>query len=121
MVSYPLSRKILAIILAASTLITTVLTGVNLYIDYKSQMGLLYRSFAQLEHLTLKPLTAAVWSFDDEQISKFMTGIVATGDFVEARLTDRDDTVLYHIRRPAHVTLGGASSSKTLASTNDLP
>jgi|GEM_PF-6510674 C4-dicarboxylate-specific signal transduction histidine kinase len=104
MVSYPLSRKILAIILAASTLITTVLTGVNLYIDYKSQMGLLYRSFAQLEHLTLKPLTAAVWSFDDEQISKFMTGIVATGDFVEARLTDRDDTVLYHIRRPAHVT-----------------
>jgi len=40
-----------------------------------------------------------VWSFDDEQISKFLEGIVATGDFVEADLYDMDGTELYAFRR----------------------
>lgn len=99
MVSYSLSRKVLAIILAASTLITTFLTGISFYVDYLSEMGLLRRSFEQLERLTLAPLSAAVWSFDDEQISKFLEGIVSTGDFVEARLYDIDGTELYTIYR----------------------
>lgn len=99
MVSYSLSRKVLAIILAASTLITTFLTGISFYVDYLSEMGLLRRSFEQLERLTLAPLSAAVWSFDDEQISKFLEGIVSTGDFIEARLYDIDGTELYTIHR----------------------
>ena len=41
-----------------------------------------------------------MWSFDDEQISKFLEGIVATGDFVEADLFDMDGTELYTFHRP---------------------
>ena len=100
MVPRSLSRKVLAIILAASTLITAALTAITFYIDYRSELGLLDRSFAQLERLTLGPLSTAVWSFDDEQISKFLEGIVATGDFVEANLYDMDGTELYTFHRP---------------------
>ncbi|MBC7660107.1 MAG: GHKL domain-containing protein [Chitinophagaceae bacterium] len=100
MVPRSLSRKVLAIILAASTLITTALTAITFYIDYRSELGLLDRSFGQLERLTLGPLSTAVWSFDDEQISKFLEGIVATGDFVEADLFDMDGTELYTFHRP---------------------
>ncbi|MES2744917.1 MAG: ATP-binding protein [Bdellovibrionota bacterium] len=100
MVPRSLSRKVLAIILAASTLITTALTAITFYIDYRSELGLLDRSFGQLERLTLGPLSAAVWSFDDEQIIKFLEGIVATGDFVEADLFDLDGTKLQTFHRP---------------------
>ncbi len=97
-----LSRKVLAYILTASTLITTALTAITFYFDYRSELGLLDRSFGQLERLTLGPLSNAVWSFDDEQISKFLEGIVATGDFVEADLFDMDGTELYTFHRPDH-------------------
>ncbi|MBC7530866.1 MAG: hypothetical protein H7318_04750 [Oligoflexus sp.] len=73
-----LSRKVLVIILAASTLITIALTAITFYINYRFKLGLLDLSFAQLQRLTLGPLSTAVWSFDDEQILKFLEGIVAT-------------------------------------------
>ncbi len=98
-----LSRKVLAIILAASTLITTVLTAITFYIEYRSELGLLDRSFGQLERLTLSPLSTAVWSFDDEQITKFLEGIVATGDFVEAALYDMEGVELFTFHRPANI------------------
>lgn len=103
MASRSLSWKILAIILAASTIITTVLTAITLFLDYRSELGTLDRNYAQLERLTLGPLSAAVWSFDDAQIQKFLEGIVATGDFVEARLSHLDGSLLYATQREAEV------------------
>lgn len=99
MASYSLSGKILAIILAASTLLTTVLTLVSLYVDYRSEMNLLDSSYEQLERLTLAPLSAAVWSFDDEQIRKFLESIVLTGDFIEASLVDNDGATIFETQR----------------------
>ncbi len=100
--SQALSRRILSLILATSTLITTVLTCINLYLDYRSELGLLENAFHQLERLTLNPLSAAVWSFDDAQIRKFLEGIVATGDFIEVSVSDIDGSPLYVMQRPSH-------------------
>ncbi len=100
--SHALSRRILSLILATSTLITTVLTCINLYLDYRSELGLLEKGFHQLERLTLNPLSAAVWSFDDGQIRKFLDGIIATGDFIEVSLSDIDGEPLYIMHRPSH-------------------
>jgi len=100
--SHALSRRILSLILATSTLITTVLTCINLYLDYRSELGLLENAFHQLERLTLNPLSAAVWSFDDGQIRKFLDGIVLTGDFIEVTVSDIDGSPLYIMQRPLH-------------------
>lgn len=128
MPSYSLSGKILAMILAASTLMTTVLTVISLYLDYRTEMNLLERSYEQLERLTILPLSAAVWSFDDEQIRKFLESIVMTGDFVEARLVDGEGALIFETQRncPANFAspwlawiAGDLSYSKTLTLWTD--
>ncbi len=99
MFTQSLSWKILGIIIGASTVISSILTVLTLYVDYKSEMSLVDRSYSQLERLTLLPLSAAVWSYDDEQIHKFLDSIVSSGDFTEARLMDVDGSLIFSSER----------------------
>ncbi|MCX6128092.1 MAG: hypothetical protein NTX25_03390, partial [Proteobacteria bacterium] len=94
-----LSKKILSLILIASTIITTVLTCATLYIDYRSELNSLERSLDQLERMTINPLSLAIWSFDEPQIHIFMQGIVAISDFAEVSITDSSGTLMYHLKR----------------------
>ena len=69
------ARLILSLLLVSS-LVTIVLTALQLFDDYRYEMSRVDSNFELLEHSSFDSLTKAIWNFDNSQIGTLLMGFV---------------------------------------------
>lgn len=83
-------RKILLGVLGISAAVTTLMTSVSFYLDYRDEISSLETLFKQIEVSTLPALNQAVWDFDQSKMESQITGILNLPDIQGIVLSDAD-------------------------------
>ena len=84
----PLGRRVLWWIVACSTILATLSTGVQLAVDYQADRQQVQQRFAEIEQAYLDSIAVAVWNIDETQMRAQLNGIRRLPDIVHARLVD---------------------------------
>ena len=84
----PLGRRVLWWIVACSTILATLSTGVQLAVDYHADRQQVQQRFAEIEQAYLDSIAVAVWNIDETQMRAQLNGIRRLPDIVHARLAD---------------------------------
>ena len=87
-----LSVRLLAYILAFSSMFTLLGTGIQLFWEYQTEVDGIQGILEQIEHSHLSSLTASQWMLDDQQIRAQLEGILRLPavEFVEIRTEDEN-------------------------------
>ncbi len=93
---HPLSYRLLAYILAFSSVFTLAGTGTQLYWEYRTDVADIHDVMEQIEHSYLDSLTASQWLLDDRQIRSQLEGILQLPDvhYVEIRPAEEAEEVI---------------------------
>ncbi|MFA0112169.1 response regulator [Vibrio sp. 10N.261.46.E11] len=70
-----LSRQLIGVIIAISTLFTVIVTGLGLYVEYQSRVSFISSQIEQVKDGYLSGLTASLWVEDREQLFVQAEGI----------------------------------------------
>lgn len=62
-------------VLIFSTIVTTTLTAINFFIDYKTEISKLNSTISDIEKSSLSPISKALWNFDKDQIESHINGL----------------------------------------------
>ena len=71
-----LSIRLLSYILACSTLLAALITMLQLFWDYRQDVGQVEDSLTQIESSFLQPIASSLWNLDEEQIKVQLEGIM---------------------------------------------
>ena len=71
-----IAKQLLALILLISTVFTLLITGLNVYLDYKKDISDVETQLVQIEQSYLSSLTASLWVEDREQLKLQAEGIM---------------------------------------------
>ncbi len=71
-----LSIRLLSYILACSTLLAALITVLQLFWDYRQDVGQVEDSLSQIESSFLQPIASSLWNLDEEQIKVQLEGIM---------------------------------------------
>jgi len=69
-------RKLLTLMLLFSSVITLIVTVVQLYLDFNNEVDHLDKRFHEINDVLTESLTASTWAFDQNQIQKQLKGIL---------------------------------------------
>jgi PAS domain S-box-containing protein len=89
--------RLLARVLLFSSAITLLLTSLQLYLDYRRDVGIIERRMSEIEGSYLRSLGEGLWNLDARQLDLQVDGILHLPDirFVEVReATDRPDPMV---------------------------
>ncbi len=89
--------RLLAGVLLFSSAITLLLTGLQLYLDYRRDVGTIERRMSEIEGSYLRSLGEGLWNLDERQLELQVDGILHLPAirFVEVReATDRPDPLV---------------------------
>jgi PAS domain S-box-containing protein len=89
--------RLLARVLLFSSVITLLLTSLQLYLDYRRDVGTIERRMSEIEGSYLRSLGEGLWNLDARQLDLQVDGILHLPDirFVEVReATDRPDPMV---------------------------
>lgn len=71
----PIAWRLLAVILALSVLFTLLETGIQLFTDYKREVGAVRSTISQIEQSQVNSLAQSVWDLDYGQIKATLDGL----------------------------------------------
>jgi C4-dicarboxylate-specific signal transduction histidine kinase len=91
---FSLQRKLLIGVLSISAAVTTVLTAISFYVDYREEKQALGQMLSQIEISTLPGLANAMWDFDESKIEAQLMGVYALPDIVSVELMDSKSKVI---------------------------
>lgn len=69
-------KKLLTLTLLFSSLITLIVTVIQLYLDFNNEVDHLDKRFHEINDVLSESLTASTWAFDQNQIQKQLKGIL---------------------------------------------
>ncbi len=92
---HSLGKILLGVILLVSGIITTSLTTISFYRDYKDEMNSLDIMFNQIEKGSSGGLAEALWNLDDDQIKTLSRGITQIQDVVGIKIYDEKNKVVF--------------------------
>jgi signal transduction histidine kinase len=92
--SHRLSRRLLAYILACSTLLALLSTLFQLGWDYNQGINEAKARLSEIESTHLTPIAASVWNMDNEQLNLQLKGLQQLPDMQAATVYERIDTHL---------------------------
>ncbi|WP_413290226.1 ATP-binding protein [Bdellovibrio sp. HCB337] len=69
-------KKLLTLTLLFSSLITLIVTVIQLYVDFNNEVDHLDKRFHEINDVLSESLTASTWAFDQNQIQKQLKGIL---------------------------------------------
>lgn len=75
-------------IVLASSLITAFFTVISFYIDFKEEKGLIQQVITQVEKANLNNISTALWSYELDNLSIQVNGILSIHDVVQVKVTD---------------------------------
>ncbi|WP_169569606.1 PAS domain S-box protein [Sneathiella limimaris] len=85
------ARRLILWIVCFSVIITLASTVIQLYIDYRSELGVIDERLNEIEENQLNNLTYNIWVLDDEQIQVFLTGLVNSPYIEYVSITEDND------------------------------
>jgi signal transduction histidine kinase len=69
-------KKLLTLTLLFSSVVTLIITVVQLYVDFNNEVDHLDKRFHEINDVLSESLTASTWAFDQNQIQKQLKGIL---------------------------------------------
>ncbi|HEB56268.1 MAG TPA: diguanylate cyclase [Gammaproteobacteria bacterium] len=83
----PLSRRLLIAILLSSSIVTLIITAIQLTLDYRNDINLLRSRLDQIKESVVQPIANSIWNFNKKQYNIQLQGILNLDDiiFVEIR------------------------------------
>ena len=84
----PIAKKIITSVILFSTLMTFIITLVQLYLDYRKDLGLIDSRLRLVENVHTESLTASLWAADLENIQIQLDGILRMPDMEYAVVTE---------------------------------
>ncbi|MGF2734632.1 EAL domain-containing protein [Marinobacter sp. DUT-1] len=92
--SSPLSLKLLAWILLFSSVFTVIASGIQLYTDYRKDVGLIDQRLKVIESGYASSLARSLWALDQKLLQTQMEGILSLPDIAHLRLRIEPDSEL---------------------------
>jgi len=90
-----LEKKLVIMILCASSLITAVLTSFSFYQDYSVEARLLREIVNNVKHGSMESISSALWSYNDSQVTAQIKGIAQIPDVIAIRIYGTADSLLH--------------------------
>jgi PAS domain S-box-containing protein len=97
--SGPIARRLVITVILFSSLITLVTTGLQLYLDYRRDVGSIEANFEQIRTSNLKSLSESVWVLDGFQVHTQLHGLFELPDLEYLAITT-DDLVKWEVGSP---------------------
>jgi diguanylate cyclase (GGDEF)-like protein len=88
----PLARRLIVAIVLFSSLITLVLTALQLYGEYRRDVRGIEADLAQVEQVHLKTLAQSLWATNTKDLTLQLEGLVQTPNFAYVAVTDEQRT-----------------------------
>ena len=89
----PLSKTLVILVLLASSAITTIMTAVSFYIDYRSEIKALEQSLAQIETVTVPSLALALWNVNDTASRNIAEGLKNVSSVIDVIVEDDEGRI----------------------------
>ena len=86
----PLGRRIVFVTVICSTVITVLLSAIQLYGSYRSDLYLLDSSVQKIERSIVPSLAESLWIIDDVLIQRQLEGLIQIEGIEHVRITDSD-------------------------------
>jgi diguanylate cyclase (GGDEF)-like protein/PAS domain S-box-containing protein len=86
----PLARRLLALIVLFSSAITLVLTALQLYRDYRHDLGAVESDLREIQEVHLDSLTSALWATNTRELTTQLEGIVKRPNLEYATVHEGD-------------------------------
>ncbi|GAB6096594.1 hypothetical protein JCM14469_28470 [Desulfatiferula olefinivorans] len=97
----PLTRKQFLAILVFSSVMTFIDTSIQLYIEFKGDLGYVASQFEQIENSHLNSLVSSLWKLDEEQIAIQLGNAVSLRDIGYIEIRDDDGRATHRAGTPA--------------------
>ncbi|MEG3639418.1 response regulator [Magnetococcus sp. PR-3] len=95
LIKRPIGRRLILAMIAFSSLITLLATGLQLYNDYRNDINAIDHSLELIQQSRLKALAHAVWIHDTQQIELLLEGMIQSQDMEQAAVFVDGDMVWY--------------------------
>jgi diguanylate cyclase (GGDEF)-like protein len=84
----PVAYKLLLLIIISSSLVTFIITAIQLYFDYKTDISLIEKRILQIENSYLDSIAISVWNFNKKQYEIQLDGILNIEDIIYVEIID---------------------------------
>lgn len=89
-----ISRKLALYVLLFSSLITLVMTGIQLLVDYRYGVDVIHQRLDQIANTNIDSFEQALWTLNEKSVDLQLQGLSKINDVVKVELTDLDGQVL---------------------------
>ncbi len=86
----PLARRLVIFTVAFSTLVALLTTAIQLYVDYRRELGLVESTFQQVADTHLPTIANALWSTNQHELSIALNGLSRLPDVCYVNVTEQD-------------------------------
>jgi len=90
----PIAKKMLFIILISSTIITFFIISIQLFFEYKTDVGLIENRIEQIEKSYTNSLALSVWNFNKNQYNIQLDGILNLEDIVYVEILTPENQII---------------------------
>ncbi len=108
----PLSRRLLITILFSSSIVTLIITAMQLTLDYKNDINLIKSRLDQIRESVVKPMANSVWNFNKKQYNIQLQGILNLDDIVFVEIKNQEGKLI--------IKKGKAQTRQTISKTFPL-
>lgn len=91
---HKISRKLALYILLFSSLITLILTGVQLLIDYRFGIDVIHQRLEQVANTSINSFEQAVWTLNDRSVDLQLQGLSKINDVVSVEYRNANDELI---------------------------
>jgi len=89
-----IARKLIGFLVAFSSLVTVVTTGIQLYVEYGRDIESIDNYFAQVQRSYVDSVAENVWEVDAGRLHLLLVGIVEYPDIIRSEVRDNDGEIL---------------------------
>jgi len=86
----PLARKLVGYSVAFSTLVAILATAMQLYVDYRMELGEIEKTFGQIEQSFVPTISNALWATNHEEVEIAISGLVKLPDICYVEITENN-------------------------------
>lgn len=109
--NHGIGRRLLVSIIAFSSLVTLMATGVQLYTDYQRDVGLIKNRLSDVESSYLASVGASLWNLDVDQLQLQLEGIRHLPDVEAAAIRENP----LNVTRPLEIQQGQFRQSRSMS------
>ena len=89
-----ISRKLVLYIVLFSSVVTLVLTAIQLRLDYKEGINVIHQRIDQIAFTNIDSITRALWVIDNSSIQIQLDGLNRINDIIFVKITDANNKLI---------------------------